>query len=398
MLNKNFFAVICIIPLMLSAQIDNAGVIDRHFYNLLFPEVYKELASTKINYPGIRHPEKQSITGGLLPDLSGESWAALYGWGEWANGPAVAGVWLGNIGFSNSSPFLDDGLYTEYDPYINERVFSLRSAAWFTPFRSSSFKGISVTYDASSKRREDQYMGGTYNMDSTFFGVISLIELNANLHLRVGIGSQNYAADQLYMSDEYLELGIMKQKRNSDAITLGVLDSYNRKLELQVSNVYHFVEDFFDDLVNDTVNVNLVFSGGKMMPYHKHRFFYGFKGKGGVSLPSKADSATGRLEYWRHFSNARRKGAIYGMGVSSPLIFDVRLFRTVRGMLSVDPQINYTYTDYPEKLKSQHNLRFISTQPLLSIYGGIGDKVEFAFKPSIENDVFFSAAEVRYKF
>jgi len=381
-------AFICIMPLMLFAQIDNAGVTDRHFHTVLFPQVYKELASTKINYPGLRNPEKYSVSAGLLPDLSGENWSALYGWGEWANGPAIAGVWLGNIGFNSGSP--NDGIW--YDPYVNERVFSIRTAAWLTPFRSNSFKGVSVTYDALSKVFENEQSGGTYSMDSTFFGVISLVQLNANLHLRAGISSFYYATDSYYAVDPF----IVNEKRSVDGIFVGVLNENNRALELRVSNSYHYFDEFFGEQVNDTVNVSLLFSGGKTAQYHKHRLFYGLKGEGGVSFLSSSNA--GRFRYWRHISNTHRKGAIYGAELSSPLIFDIHLFRTFHGMLSINPQINYSYADNLQKLKSRHTLSFASPYPQLSFYGSIGEKIEFAIMPSIENEVFFSAAEVRYRF
>jgi len=384
-------AFICTLPLTLSAQIDNAGVMDRHFHDVLFPQVYKELVSTKINYPGLRDPEKYGITAGLLPDNSGDNWAALYSWGEWANGPAIAGVWLGNVGINLSSP--DDNMW--YNLHVNESVYSIRSAVWVTPFRNRSFKGISVTYDALNKRREDKLGSWTYKMDSTFFGVVSLAQLNANLHLRAGIGSFYYAADSYYT------VSMDNEERSTDGFFVGLLDKDNRMLELRVSNLYHYVEGFdgdFYEVVSDTVNVALALSGGKAAQYHEHRFFYGLKGKGGVSLRSETGSSAGRFEYWRHIRNAKRKGMTFDAEISAPLILDVRLFKTLHGVLSINPQINYSYIDYQQETKSKHSLNLASELPLLSFYGTIGEKVEFAIKPTIENEAFFSAAEVRYRF
>ena len=386
-------AFVCALPYMLFAQIDNAGITDRHFHGILFPQVYKELVSTKINYPGLRNPEKYSVSAGLLPDASGENWAALYGWGEWANGPAVAGVWLGNIGLNSSSrweteTFSEDG--KEYNLYVDDRAFTIRGAAWLTPFRNRSFKGVSVTYDALSKRREAEYeaLGVTAvsNLDSSFFGVISLIQLNANLHLRAGISGMYYAED------------MGSEERSTDGIFVGLLDRDNRALELRVSNSYNYTDDFYGKQVDDTVNIALILSGGKVTRYHKHRFFYGFKGEGGVSLLSETGSSAGRFEYWRHINNIKHKGRTFDIEVSAPLIFDAHLFKNIRSMLSINPQLNYSHTGHPKKSKSTHTLNLTSPYPLLSLYGTIGKKVEFAVKPSIENEVFFSAAEVRYKF
>ncbi|MDR2729040.1 MAG: hypothetical protein LBB56_07890 [Chitinispirillales bacterium] len=394
MSQKKYIAIlsfICALPYTLLAQIDNAGIMDRHFYGILFPQVYKELVSTKIDYPGLRDPENYSVCAGLLPDASGESWAALYGWGEWANGPAVAGVRLGNLRLNSASR--RETFYagnTEYELYVNERDFSIRAAAWLTPFRNSSFKGISVTYDALSNRREAEYeaLGVTAvsNLDSAFFGVISLIQLNANLHLRAGIGSRYYAED------------MRSEERSADGIFVGLLDRDNRTLELRVSNSYNYVEDFDGEQVNDTVNIALIFSGGKVIQYHKHRFFYGFKGEGGVSLLSETGAGAGRFEYWRHIRNIKHSGKTFDAELSAPLIFDARLFKTVHCILSINPHINYSHTGHPKKSKSTHTLNLTSPHPLLSFYGTIGKNVEFAINPSIENEVFFSAAEVRYKF
>jgi hypothetical protein len=391
MLQRKYFtalALICTLPLILFAQIDNAGIMDRHFHSVLFPEVYKELASTKINYPGLRDPERYGISAGLLPDLSGENWAAFYGWGEWANGPAIAGVWLGNTELGNGPG--KDGMW--YDLYVNESVFSIRSAVWVTPFSNHSFKGISVTYDALSKRHENELSGGIYDMDSTFFGFISLIQLSANLHLRAGISSQYYAGDSYYT------VSMDREERITDGVFAGLIDKDNRTLELRVSNSYHYVDEFDSGVVNDTVNVSLLFSCGKVMPYHKHRFFYGLRGKGEISLLSNTGNSAGRFQYWRHIRNVKHKGRTIETGVSTPLIFDVSIFKTLHGVLSVNPQINYSHTDYSKKLKSQHTLNLTSPHPILSFYGTIGKNVEFAVKPSIENEVFFSAAEVRYRF
>jgi len=378
---------ICVLPRLLFAQIDNAGIIDRHFEGILFPQVYKELVSTRIAYPGLRNPERYSVSAGLLPDFSGENWAALYAWGEWANGPATAGAWLGNAAVNSSS-------YGEtfwiYDTYVKERSFSIRSAAWFTPFRNRSFKGVSVTYDAYSERRdaeiEESGITNTSSMDSVLFSVIALTELNVNLHLRAGVNSRSYSAS------------MDSEERIIDGVFVGILDRNNRALELHVSNLYYSIDDYYGEQVSDTVNVSLLFSGGKVMHYHDHRFFYGLKGKCGVSLPSKSDGGVGRFEYWRHINNAKRRGATFDAVVSAPLIFDVSLFKTLRGVLSVNPQINYSNTYHPQKSKSRHNLSLASSHPLLSFYRTIGNNVEFAIKPSIENEVFFSAAEVRYKF
>ncbi|MDR0306425.1 MAG: hypothetical protein LBI42_06265 [Chitinispirillales bacterium] len=380
-------AFICHLPQLLLAQVDNFGIQDDHFHGILFPQIYKELVSTKVNYPGLRNPENYSVSAGLLPNAAGESFAAVYGWGEWPNGPATAGVWLGNVQINNKSYWETLSGY-EYGIYTSENIFSFSGAAWFTPFRSNIFRGISLTYNTKKESREEDYDNGSLismnDRDTVFLNIISLIRLNTNFHIRTGISSQSHNIS-LYSNDYY-----------RDGFFVGLLDKDNRALELHISNSFDRTDDFYGELINDTVHFNLLFSGGKVAQYHKHRLFYGVKAKAGASFISETGADADRFEYFRHMRSMTNNGRVISATLSAPLIFDIRIFRNIRGMLSINPQINYEHKNHPEKPEQSFSLKI--PEPLLSFYGGIGDKVEFAFKPSIENDVFISAVEAKYRF
>ena len=382
-------ALICALPRILLAQTDNAGILDKHFHGILFPEIYKELVSTKISHPGLRNPEKYSVAAGVLPDSSGNSWSALYGWGEWANGPAIAGVRLGNIQINNKShwgTFSPNGY--GYDIYASENIFSIAAATWLTPFRSDIFRGVSLTYNTKREKRKEDFDGGNItsinNIDTTLFSVISLSRLTANLHIRAGVSSHSHDIS-LYSNDYY-----------RDAFFVGLLDQNNRALELHVSNSFDRTDDYHGVQVRDTVHFNLLLNGGKAAQYHKHRLFYGVKGRTGVSFISETGANANRFEYWRHISSMTNDGRILSAALYAPFIFDVHVFRNIRAMLSISPQIGYEHINHPQK--SEYHFSLKVPEPLLTFYGTIGDKVEFALKPSIDNDVFISAVEARYKF
>jgi hypothetical protein len=73
-------------------------------------------------------------------------------------------------------------------------------------------------------------------------------------------------------------------------------------------------------------------------------------------------------------------------------------------MLSIRPSAVYTNITpirEPENdiyLNPQHRFATELSEVELSVRGLVGDRISFTIMPSLKNDVFFSALEVRYMF
>jgi hypothetical protein len=186
-----------------------------------------------------------------------------------------------------------------------------------------------------------------------------------------------------------------------DAVAAGFLDDKLRTLELRLENTFAMT---YGDDKSDTVSATLRYTQGGAVTYMKHVLFIGLKADAGASFPSIINDETGSFQYLYYMQNLTRKGRVMRANVAAPVIADIRIFGPVRAMLSISPQINYTHTA-PSKneahylhFNSQHVLDIDIPKPELSIRGTVGDKLDFAVKPTVSNSVFFSGLEVRYRF
>ena len=362
------------------------GIMDKHFQGVLFPEAYKSLASAKIAYPGLWTSEENSAAAGLLPNLLGSGWQGLYSWADISNGPGNAGVWLGNLNVAEGFRQYHTG-YEQY--YMDASRFSLRGAAWITPFRGNRFKGLSVAVDIDNVFEYD----GNENLETLdtkrfFVELTTLIRINDNYNLRAGVRTYNKISE-----DDPSAIRFDNSKLYSDGIHIGLIDDNRRTLELRADNTFGMLYSWEK---SDTLSFCLRYTQGGALSYKKHILFIGLKAEAGAAFISKIDEETGSFAYDEYMRNLTADGWIMRADVSAPLVLDVSVYGPLRCMLSIAPRVGYTQINYPKRAQYE----FAATVPgaELSLRGTVGDKFDFALKPTVSNDAFMSALEVRYRF
>jgi len=362
------------------------GIMDRHFQGVLFPETYKSLASAKIAYPGLWASEQNSAAAGLLPGELGLGWQGLYSWADIANGPGNAGVWLGNFNIADKYRLYDDGYERRY---IDTSSFSLRGAAWITPYRDGRFKGLSVTVDIDNVYSYDgNEEWECLDSKKFFINLTALVQINDNYHLRAGISTYNKVSE-----DDPSAGRFDNSKLYTDAVYVGLIDEKRRTLELRAENRYGSLYSWEK---SDTLSASLQYAQGGAFSYKKHTLFLGLKANAGTAFISRIDEETGGFAYDKYFGNLTTDGWILRMGVMAPIVLDIGIYGPLRGMLSIAPRAGYTQFNYPRR--AQYEFAMTIADAELSLRGTVGDKFDFAVKPTVSNDVFMTAIEVRYKF
>jgi hypothetical protein len=362
------------------------GIMDKHFQGVLFPEAYKSLASAKIAYPGLWTSEKNSVTAGLLPDVSGAGWRGLYSWADISNGPGNAGVWLGNLNIAEEYRHY----YTGYDRhYADVSGFSLRGAAWITPFRGNLFRGLSVTVDIDNAFYYDGNEEWEYLDTKRFFiNLTSLIRISDNYHLRAGIRTYNKIAE-----DDPSAGRFDNSKLYTDGVYIGLIDDKRRTLELRADNTFGMLYSWEK---TDTLSFSLQYTQGGALSYQKHILFLGLKADAGAAFISRIGEETGSFAYTEYLRNLTTDGWITRVNVSVPVVLDVSVYGPLRCMLSIVPRASYTRFNYPRQ--AQYEFAMALPDAELSLRGTVGDRFDFALKPTVSNDVFMSEMEVRYRF
>ena len=358
------------------------GIMDRHFQGVLFPEAYKSLASAKIAYPGLWTSEKNSASAGLLPNLPGPGWQGLYSWADISNGPGNAGIWLGNLNFADE--------YIDYSQrYVNASSFSLRGAAWLTPFRSKRLSGLSVTVDIDNVFDYDGNEGWEcLDTKKIFVNLTSLITINDNYHLRAGIRTYNKISE-----DDPSAGRFDNSKLYSDGVYIGLVDDKRRTLELRADNSFGMLYSWEK---TDTLSLSLQYTQGGALSYKKHILFLGLKADAGAAFISQIGEETGSFAYAEYLRNITTDGWITRVSASAPIVLDINVYGPLRCMLSIAPRATYTQFNYHKQAQYQFAMAVPDAE--LSLRGTVGDKFDFALKPTISNDVFISALEIRYRF
>jgi hypothetical protein len=82
--------------------------------------------------------------------------------------------------------------------------------------------------------------------------------------------------------------------------------------------------------------------------------------------------------------------------VSAPIVLDIDVYGPLRCMLSIAPRVTYTQFNHPRQ--AQYKFAMTVPEAELSLRGTVGDKFDFALKPTVLNNVFISALEIRYRF
>jgi len=362
------------------------GIMDRHFQGVLFPEVYKSLASAKIAYPGLWTSEKNSAAAGLLPDMLGSGWQGLYSWTDISNGPGNAGVWLGNLNITEGYR----QYYAGYEPYYTDASrFLLRGAAWITPFRRNLFRGLSVTVDIDNVF---DYDGNEYReyLDTKkfFINLTSLIRISDNYHLRAGICTYNKISE-----DDPSAGRFDNSKLYSDGIYVGLIDDKRRTLELRADNTFGMLYSWEK---TDTLSFRLQYTQGGALSYKKHILFVGLKADAGAAFLSEIDEETGSFDYAEYMRNLTVDGWIMRANALAPVVLDISVYGPLRVMLSIAPRIGYAQFNNPDRAQYEFALTLPDAE--LSLRGTVGDRFDFALKPTVSNDVFMSAVEIRYRF
>jgi poly(A) polymerase len=371
-------------------------MMDAHYQGILFTEVYKTLASTRVSYPGLWTPERNAVTAGLLPGrmASDIGWGGLYGSADIDISPGSAGLWIGN--FNTGDGFR----VSEYGDMIyswETREFALSGALWATPFNNDVFRGASVAFDADN---EYAYNGNPYDgltdLKSVDFSLNALIRLSDNYHLKLGFRTHNRHIEEPD-ANRY-----DNRKLFTDGFTAALVDGKLRTLEFWAQNTFAMN---YGDEKSDTVSFGLRHTQGRALSYMRHVLFLGLRAGASVSLPSEINEDAGSFQYIYYMQNLTGAGRALRLSLAAPVIADIDLYRGVRCVLSISPWIYYAHVNArkpPQEsvlyLEPQHLFRIGLPAAELSFRGLIGDKFDFALKPSLDSDVFISALEVRYRF
>jgi len=396
----------CGLPCALSAQptyffedYDSGiyGIFDRQFRGVLFPEVYKNLPSVKVAYPGLWEADKVCVGVGLLPDQIAKSgglgWNALYAYTDFDLSPGSAGLWLGNANLGSSFQVFE---YYDVTGAWDVSEFSLRGAFWISPRQNDRFRGVSAAFDVDNLYAYNgNDFDGLYDDKSYYLNVNALVRLTDDYHLKAALRIRNKYANnpEDTRTDDH--------KHFSDAVSVGLLDGKMRTLELSARNI--FAADNAGEK-SDTVAMALQYTQGGAVSYMKHTLFLGLKADAGLAYPSKISQRAGSFLYYHYLRRMTGEGRVASAGVSAPVIADIDLFRGVRCMLSISPRISYTNIApmfEPENdlyLNTQHRFAMELSEAELSIRGSVGDRINFVLTPSLKNNVFFSALEVVYRF
>jgi hypothetical protein len=362
---------------------------DNHFKGILFPEVYKNLPSTKIAYPGLWIIERNTAAAGILPDRASapdSGFSAIYGWVDIENDPGAAGIWVGNFNWGSELMTYNVGYDSVY--YMDANRFSLRGAAWVTPLRSKAFRGLSVTVDIDNIYAYDgnEYMEAL-DKRTVYVNLATLIKISGDYHLRVGARTYNK------QSEDPLDTRFDNSKLYSDGIFAGLVDDERRTLELRIDNIYGAL---YSGEKSDTLSFALRYTQGAARSYMRHLIFWGLAADFGMAFGSKIDDEVGTFEYGEYFKNLTGKGSVLHASVSAPIALDASIYGPLRVMLSVAPRVGFTRVAH--KYYPQHKLAFNLPYPELSLRGAMGKMFDFTLKPTVSNDVFMTALEIRYKF
>jgi hypothetical protein len=373
------------------------GILDRHFRGVLFPEVYKRMPSAKVAYPGLWEADRADVCAGFLPDQiansGGLGWNALYAYTDIDLSPGSAGLWLGNVNAESSFRIFE---FSDITGAWDTDALSLRGAFWVSPRQNDRFRGVSAVIDVDNfYAYNGNDFEGLYDNKSYYLNITALVRLSGDYHLKFAVGTRNEHADN--PEDTRLD----NRKLFTDAVSVGLLDGKLRTLELRAWNVFALNNA---DEKSDTLALALRYTQGGAVSYMKHTLFLGITADAGAAYPSKISQRAGSFHYYHYLRRMTDEGRVASAGVSVPIVADISLYRGLRCMLSIRPGVSYTNISprrAPENslyLNPQH--RFAAEMPdaELSLRGTVGDRIDFILMPSIKNNVFLSALEVRYLF
>jgi hypothetical protein len=369
-----------------SRKFNKFGIMDSHFQGVLFPEIYKNLTSTRVNYPGLWSAERNTGAIGVFPDrLIKSGWSGVYGWADADLDPGTAGLWLGNFNYERSDIDIYDRHFWQHG--LQTSIFSVSGAFWGTPPNDEVFNGISIVFDVDNTYAYDGNANNEHlDRRKIFVNATALIKIHENYRLRAGLHTFNLQAeDPADFRDD-------NNRRYTDGFYVGLVDRRLRTLELRAEN--SFAVNNADEK-SDTVSLGLRYTQGWAMSYMTHVLFLGFKADAGFHFRSEIGEETGTFQYAYYLKNLTNEKRVIETTVSAPAILDFNIYRNVRCMISATPQIIFKHINTGEP---QYLFTLKISEPELSVRGLIGDKFDFVVKPTLDNDVFVSAVEVRYRF
>jgi poly(A) polymerase len=373
------------------------SISDRHFRKVLFPEAYKALPSTKINYPGLWVPERGSASFAFLPNHlppNTAGWNGLYGWADIDLHPGSAGFWIGDLDYGDGYRV---GEHSDMIFSWQTHELSLRGALWVTPYNNDRLRGFSASIDIDNAYAfNGNVYEGLTDIRHVCFNLNTLLRVGGNYNLRAALSVSNRH------SEDPASLRLDNRRLFTDAISLTLVDSRLRTLELRAQNT--FAMNYADEK-SDTVSAGLRFTQGWVRRHMKHALFAGVKAETGVYMHSNISDDAGSFQYMYYLQNLTAEGRVFRASLDAPIILDADLFRGVRAMLSISPQAVYAHTSprYPPQeshlyLNPQHRFYLYMPPAELSFRGTAGDKFDIAVKPSLTSDVLISALEIRYRF
>jgi hypothetical protein len=373
-------------PVFRSRSVNRFGIMDSHFHGILFPEVYKNLVSTRANYPGLWSAESNTGAFGIVPDqLTKYGWSGVYGWADADLDPGTAGLWLGNLNFERSDMDVYDGHFWTHS--LQAKIFSLGGAFWGTPPNDAVFRGLSVVFDIDNVYAYDGNVNSEHLERRRFFiNLTALIRLSENYSLRAGINTYNLQAEDPF------SFRVDNNRLYTDGIFVGLIDRDLRTLDFWAENSFALNNG---DEKSDTVSLGLRYARGWALSYMTHILFLGFKAGAEASYISEIGEETGSFQYMYYLKNLTDERRSVSMSAAMPVILDLNIYRSIRCVISAVPQIIFRHINTGEP---QHIFTLKISEPEISLRGGVGDKFDFVMKPTLDNEIFIAGLEVRYRF
>jgi hypothetical protein len=438
MRNALFVFVSALVSIVFSQPYQNSGfsgyfgVLDQYYGDILFRGNDQKLLSDKINYPGLIEDSTFSCGLGFFNPYSAYydqnglayqaplTWSNLYGWNEWATEAGRLGAWIGGIDFSDQK--------NNYGTEQTSRSFEGTTAFWFSPYKASTFKGLSLVLNGYY----NSDLSNTYSNDGSFYSydttkntykilnaaVSSIFKINDIFNLKLFFAGgyryniQNSIYEYYYsypISTDYYpyyysepttstSLSQSEYKTNNLFLRVGLIDKNDRQVNLGFSvdasnNTYSSY--YYNAYGSGDYSVFLNYSEGKRVQYLRHYAYFGVIAQTSLDFPVESNSYIGLSKV---LQMARLSQRYWYGSLNFPVILDVNLFNTpLYAIVRVVPEISGSESKYPETYSNRYVGLSVS-EVSLGLRGKIGDQLEFALVPSLKNDIFVSGLEIKYLF
>jgi hypothetical protein len=407
--------------------------LDNYYGDGLYPQDSTRTVSQKINFPGYYADttSSSSIALGYLKQSSPYysssdlNLSDFNGWTEMQTEIGTIGCYLGNVSFSNNK---ETSLTTS-----DSTDATGLGALWFVPKTKTRLKGISIEvaglYSVGNQFSSNEpnypsnysyYNNATINQSASkniSLTLMTLIKLTEELDLKADILGQynkrsdntsiNYSYAYSYYpyssySENYSKSSTYTGKNGS--MSLGIVNKQGRYLGLtiggdmdlnQYSSNYYYLYGASQNNNFYSLWENIEYSERKVFNYLGHSLLLGINVFAGLN--QSCDNTSEPLELSKVFS-IHKPSQTYYASVSCPIMLKMHIFSVpVYALAKIYPSV---YTNYYKNASTNFSSRttsFYISQIALGLQGKIGDKLEFAIIPSLQDKLFVTGIELNYK-